>query len=509
MMRTLLNIVAVFSCMVALCAPVMHAQQQSQDQGQQQAPDQTQQQTAPDQGQTQPTQATAPIPAYRSPLAGAADNGEDTDTEPTPDTTPITGVQNFSLEGASTRSYWQPRFDVSSTFDSNPAENVGGSSSWGTWFSLSGGVDVHRNSGNSNFTLSYLGGGTFSNNSGVNNGVVQALDFSEKLSFRRWALSFFDQLNYLPESSAGFNGLGGVGLPGSGTPGLGVGFTPGQSLLTGQGQNLGNSFYTEVDASLSARSSFTFVGGYSLLHYFDSDLFNYGTATFRTGYNYQVDRKNTIGLSYTFGKYIYSNSDQSITTHTVQGSYGRRVTGRLALQISTGVQVALFQTPISTGTGSSGDGGSGSTPLGPTTAVFWTLSSSVQYALRRTDFGLSYYHGLEGGSGALAGSLTDIVSGSVSRQMSRTFSSGISGGFSRNQGLAVGTSTPTNQTYDYWYGGGNFSHPIGRSLGLTVTYQLQYQTSNSNFCIGTTCGTSVIRNMISVGIGWHERPLLF
>jgi hypothetical protein len=496
-MRTLLNIVATVSCMAALCAPAMHAQQQSQDQGQQQS----------DQGQTQATQATVPIPAYRSPLAGAADNGEDTDTQLAPDTTPITGVQNFSLGMQTTRSYWQPHFDVFTNIDSNPAENAG-STSWGASGSLSGGVDVHRDSGNSNLSLSYLGGGTFSNNDTEGNGVVQALNFSEKLSFHRWVVSLFDQLSYLPESSAGFNGLGGVALPGSGSGGLGSGFTPGQSLLTGQGQNLGNSVDGEVDVLLTARSSLTFAGGYSILHYFDSDLFNYGTVSARAGYNYQVDRKNTVGVSYTFSEYNYSNSDQSITSHTAQVSYGRRVTGRLAFQIAAGPQIASFQMPISTGTGSSGGGGTPSA-TGPTTQVYFNLSANVQYALRRTAFGLAYSHGVGGGSGALTGSVTDIVTGSVTRQMSRTFSSGITGGYSRNQGLAITTSTPSNQTYDYWYGGGNLTHPIGRTLGLTLAYQLQYQTSNVAFCLGPTCGTSVVRNVISLGIGWHERPLLF
>ncbi len=503
-MRTLFQIAAGVLCVVAIGAPSVHAQQQGQDQGQQQAPDQTQQSAPPAQGQTQPT---APIPAYHSPLAGAADNGDDTDTDLVPDTRALTGVQNFSLGAQTTRSYWQPRFDVFSTIDSNPAENAGGSNNWATSTSLSGAVDVHRNSGNSDLTLSYLGGGTFSSNSIAGNGVVQSLDFSEKLSFRRWVLTFFDQLNYLPQSSFGFNGVGAGGLPGSG--GVGSVFAPGQTVLTGQGQNLGNSFDTEVDALLTERSSLTFVGGYSLLHYFDRDLLDYGTASFRAGYNYQMDRKNTIGLAYTFSEYDYSNFGQSITTNTAQVSYGRRVTGRLAFQVSAGPQIAVFQTPISTGTGTAGGGGTGGTPAGSTTQVYWTLNTNVQYAVRRDAFALAYNRGVGGGGGTLAGSLTNTVNGSFTRQMSRTFSSGITGGYSRNSGLAIGTISPANQTFDYWFGGGNFSYPIGRSLGLTFSYQLQYQNSNAPFCIGPTCGTTVIRNMISLGIGWHERPLLF
>ena len=507
-MRTLSNIVAAVLCMAALCPRAVRAQQQSQDQGQQQSPDQTQQQTPAPQA---PTQPTAPIPAYRSPLAGAADNGDDTDNnEVTPDTSALTGVQNLSLGMPTTRSYWQPHFDIFATINSNPAENPGGSSNWGASTALSGGIDLHRRSDNSDITFSYIGGGSISDNSSASNGVVQAFDFTEKLSFRRWVVSFLDQLNYLPQSSFGFNGLGAVALPGSGSSGVGSPFTPGQSLLTGQGQNLGNSFDTEVDALLTARSSLTFIGGYSLLHYFDSDLLDYGTVNFRAGYNYQVDRKNTIGLAYTFSEYNYSNFDQSIVSHTAQVSYGRRVTGRLAFQISAGPQVALFHAPISPPTtGSSGTGGTGSNTASPTTQVYWTLNTSVQYGLPRTVLALAYNHGVGGGSGALAGSLTDTVSGSVTRKMSRTFSSGITGGYSRNQGLAISAKIPSSQTYDYWYGGGNLSYPIGRSLGLTLSYQLQYQTSNAAFCIGPTCGTSVILHMISLGVGWHERPHQF
>jgi hypothetical protein len=75
--------------------------------------------------------------------------------------------------------------------------------------------------------------------------------------------------------------------------------------------------------------------------------------------------------------------------------------------------------------------------------------------------------------------------------------------------VAVGTTTPLSQAYDYWFVGANLSHPVGRALGLTLSYQMQYQDSNTSFCIGPTCGTSVIRHLISVGVGWHERPLLF
>ena len=153
-MKTLFYIVATSVCMVALSAPAVRAQQPAPDQSQPQAPDQTQQQTPSDQG---PAQAATPIPAYHSPLASAANNDdEDNVTELTPDTSALTGVQNLTIGAPVSRSYWQPHVDITSTVDSNPQIQPG-QSSWGTWTSIIGGVDLHRTSGNSVLALDYVG----------------------------------------------------------------------------------------------------------------------------------------------------------------------------------------------------------------------------------------------------------------------------------------------------------------------------------------------------------------
>src|ERR1700733_2589798 len=109
-----------------------------------------QQQEPPDtqQGQQQGQQPAAPIPAIRSPLAGATDNGDTNDTqELTPDTRSLTGAEDLSLGTmAPTHSYWQPHLSVAVTLGSNPDYSTG-SSGWGTWTSLLGGVDIHHISG--------------------------------------------------------------------------------------------------------------------------------------------------------------------------------------------------------------------------------------------------------------------------------------------------------------------------------------------------------------------------
>ena len=146
------------------------------------------------------------------------------------------------------------------------------------------------------------------------------------------------------------------------------------------------------------------------------------------------------------------------------------------------------------------------------TQLNYSLNSSLSWAGKRNNFGISYYRGANNGSGVLAGSIGQMVSGSLTRLTSRTFSSGITGGYSRNNGVVlIGTTTPTlfNQTFDYWYGSGSISHPVGRSLGLTLSYTVQYQVPHTASCVGAGCGASTLTNLVSFGVGWHERPLLF
>ena len=412
----------------------------------------------------------------------------------------LSGVQNLSLGVEPTRSYWQPHVEVFGTADSN-AQQVGQGQDWGTWISGTAGADVHRVSGISNMTLSYAGGGMYSTgNNNLGTGVTQELSFADKVTYRRSIFSVFDQTSYLPQSSFGFGGLG-VQLPTSGTT-TNLEFNPGQSALTGWGQTLNNSTALELDELLTPRSSLSFSGGYSLLHYFDSDLFNYGMVNARAGYNYQVTQRNSLAISYTFGDSRYSDLNESLGEHTLQASFGRVVNGKLSFQVGAGPQVVVpHSSPMAVGIP-----GGFALPAQP--QILWSLDTSLQYQQRRYGMGLSYSHGVGGGSGVLVGGKMDMVSGSLTRQMSRTFSSGFTAGYSRTAGLP-GSGAAANQLYDYWFGGINLTRPIGETFGLTVGYQVQYQRSNAAQCIGPTCGTNVLVHMVSVGLGWHQRPLLF
>jgi len=455
---------------------------------------------------TQQDQSGAPVPAYHSPLAGAADN-EDSADQPqklAPDTRSPTGVQDFSLGAPPLQhSFWQPNFYLTSTADSN-ALGANSNTGWTTYTTVLAGVDLRRITGGSDLTVNYIGGGTVSNDGAVGNSVTQELELAQKFSFRHAAISFFDQMTYLPEQSFGYGGLGGLGLPGGGSTGVQNGFDPGGTILTPRGQRITNSFLTQVDVQLNGRSSLTFVGGYTLLHYFDNNLLDYNDSIAQVGYNYQWTRHDTLSVLYRFNAYRFTGFNQSINDHVVLLNYGRRVTGKLALQIGVGPEVTMFAVPI---TGSSSAATSGSQTL-----INWSVNSAVTYAFERTSLGLLYARGAGGGAGVLAGSESDTVSGYANHQFTRTLNGGIDVGYARNNGLNTGllnNTTATNQTFDYWFSGVTLNKSWGRMLNLLFNYQLQYQNSNAAFCVGPTCGASIIRNMVTVGFSWRDHPLAF
>ena len=494
-MRIVANICLAIGA-IALSVPMAWAQQQEPDQS------------------AQPVQPTQPIPAYHSPLASAANNEQDQATADSekllPDTTALTGVQDLSLGvPATSHSYWQPHVDLTSTVDSNPLTGQG-STGWTTFTSIFGGVDLHRNSGNSMLTLDYIGGGSFSNDGSVSNGIIQGVNFSDRLSYRRYVISLFDQLLYAPQTPFGAAGIpNGPSIPGVG--GFGNGYAPGQTLLTTRGQRLTNFAGGEMDVRLSPRTSLTFVAGYSILDSVDDSQLNYGNVILTAGYNYQISKQNTVGLSYQYSAFNYSNFDQSIKNNIIAVSYGRRITGKLAFQASGGPDITLIRMPLTTTPTTSGGSGSqtGTASNSNVTQVYASFNAALQYRLRVVGMSAVYSHGVTGGSGVLAGAVTDAFTGTVGRPISRTFNVGWNIGYSRNRGIQVMGTTTANQTFDYWFTGVNVSHPLGRTMNVFVNYQLQYQNSGASVCTVPGCAQSVTVNVVTLGFGWHKLPIPF
>ena len=433
-------------------------------------------------------------------------SAKDTNEDPeqlTEDTRALAGAQDLSLgTSAMTRSFWQPLVGLAFTADTNPLI-LRNSNGLVTWTSAFAGIDMHRISRGSDFTLNFLGSGLTANNSHGDRSLVQELELNEKLMWPRGTVSFFEQATYLPESAFGSAVSAGASFPDAQGQSLQPVLTPNQSILTTRGQRISQSFATEVDKFLTPRSSLTFVGSYSLLHFFDNGMLNSGQASFQAGYNYQLTSKDTIALLYRFSALRFPNFDESINGHIAQIAFGRRVTGRLAFRLAVGPEFTFLSLPVSTGTGTA----TGSTNTIASAGPYWALDASTTYRRQHTEFELTYDRSVFGGSGVIAGAVTNQVSGSINSHVTTNLRGAFVLGYAGNRGLYVTPPAPAPPSYNYWFSGLNFSRAWGRWSNVFLNYQAQFQDSNSSFCLGTTCGKSFVRHAISIGLGWRPRPI--
>jgi hypothetical protein len=508
-MHTTRHIARLGTILFTLAVIVSGVQAQQQDQGQDTNQNESQNPSQPQGGPTQATQPTAPIPAVHSPLASLSSVQDNQPQEMTPDTRALSGAQYLTVGGpAYSHSYWQPSLDVAFTAYSSPL--IGGSGTdWTTYTTILGQIDVHKISGVSNLDFIYQGAGYFATGAGEgSNSVMQQVGVAEVLNLHRWKLSLIDELGYFPQAAFGYTGLGIGIVPNQGTNlGLQNGFVPSQSILTAPGQRLSNTGVVEGDLLLTPRSSLTMLGSVGTLHYFDDNLNDTTAAVASIGYNYNWTRKDTIAVFYTFGAFRYNNINQSINSNSFQLSYARRVTGKLSFQVSGGPDWVQSTQPI---TGSSGVT---TTTTSETTDLLWTANAALTYQARRGSLTVTYSHGVTGGSGVLAGAVSDNLTGTWSRQLTRMTTLSFTGGYSRNKGIALtpgtGITSAPYQSYNYWFGGATIAHRFSNSLGVSFGYTGQFQNSNAVFCVVAPCTTNYTSNQIIFDLNFRPRLIPF
>src|SRR5260370_36908255 len=115
--------------------------------------------------------------------------------------------------------------------------------------------------------------------------------------------------------------------------------------------------------------------------------------------------KDSVGVVYRVTAYQYSGNPQRINDHVVNVAYGRKVTGRLALQLFGGPDITTFQVPIGN----------------VTKRVSASGGATLIYAMSRSGLSLTYNRGVSNGSGVLVGSSIDQISGSMTRGLGRVW----------------------------------------------------------------------------------------
>ena len=365
----------------------------------------------------------------------------------------------------------------------------------GTVTSIAGELELRRVSRNRLFTMRYQGGGMF-NAYGSNVAILggrssnfQRLGLTQKLDFGHWSLFFSDEVGYTSSSAfggganAGAAVIGPAALAGGGNlAGLNPTLVPAQNLLTQIGSQVSNSSVVETDYRLNARSTVTVTGNYSILRSPDGNLIESNQEGVSVGYNRNLTARDTVGISYGFTQFGYEDLDTRTRNHTAQLLYGRRVTGRLSLQVGAGGGIAQVHSAVLS-----------------QNLTLWNAQANLHYLVHRMDFTAAYARNVNAGSGVLPGANSDVVSGGFSRPFLRRWLTSTTVGYSRNSALNAG------DTYSTFYANSGVQRRLGLYNGVFVSYSFQRQTGLALFCPG--CADQSIRHIVTVGFDWGFRPI--
>ena len=443
------KIVHVFAAALFLCVPALRAQNQpgspagpiqplppAQDSGNGQTP-------APDASALSPGQGSAP----------------QSSSQAQPDTRVLSGAETFGLGFLhAPRSIYDPALHIT---ESGERGVVPGR--FDTVTAMAGTLALDQSWSQSSLNLVYSGGETLYQPDSSFNTEYQDLAISQQIQRGRWGLRLRDDFQLSPNAAFGGLSTGGPGITAQ-APTLNAvapAVLPGETIQTGQALRLNNTALTEIDYSLSRRTTMTFTGSYGFLHFLSAGFIDSRNINGSAGYNYALDAKNSIGLNLMYGNTIYTSSNSRMNSDTAQASFGRKVTGRLAFQIAGGPQLLRLLN------------------FRPTSGQKWSWSAytALTYQMRRTGYTLSYSHGTNAGSGVLLGATTDSITAGVHRDFTRFWSGSLNGGYAINNSLAANSALSSR--YTNWYGTANLGRQMGQHFHFGLSYQYQVQNGST------------------------------
>src|SRR6266446_5299452 len=142
-----------------------------------------------------------PAAGTRVPIPGVPGDQEEqqSGSDLTPDTRPLTGIQTPTLGSPELRhSYWVPGFQYGN-FVRSSGLNQTTSSDWNTTSFLAGNLSLLEAWSRAKLSVNYSGGGSLSTDKAQGNDYYHQLGLVQAFDWRRWQLSFIDQFAYLPQ----------------------------------------------------------------------------------------------------------------------------------------------------------------------------------------------------------------------------------------------------------------------------------------------------------------------
>lgn len=434
-----------------------------------------------------------PAPAARG-VSPAGDPGSYDPSQISPDSNTLSGAELF---GVGSLGHAHNTFDPALTFSAlgqTAATGVAGQNTLAATEIFGGSLNFNRVWGKNKLTAIYSGGDTLSQAS-IPSGQFHNVSVSQEVNWKRWGLNLRDDFTLAPGASFTGTGMGGPGLIGqfgSANQGslatIAQGFAPSQTIQTGQAMRYLDTALGEVKYSFTRRLALTLTGSYGLLHFIDAGYISSHMLNAQAGFDYQMNAKDSIAVLGSYGKIDYVGTGTSTLDYKAQLAYGRRITGRLALQVAGGPE--QIQT-----TGSAN---------GNFHVLTWTVNSALRYQRRHTGSALAYSHGLTNGSGVYFGAISHTFTGSLNHEFTRSWSGSINSGYAFNRSLVPAGIATTR--FNNWFAGANIGRRLGRYGQAGFNYGVQEQSAPV-VCPVANCGLTGYQQTFGVTVNWHLRPM--
>lgn len=439
-----------------------------------------------------------------------------------PENPPISGIDEPRLDlRRALRSFVSGGLGVSESGDSNPNNQLGNTSGFKSVTHVIGVGDLQRFWPKSDLLAEYVGGGAFYTSGAYDVRQLQAVGLEGVTRWRTGQVTIRDSLNYLPEGSfqaGGFGGGLGLNLAEGGSSGLPGGGIPGehggqQFTSFGLVPRLSNLTLADIVQSLSPRSAVTLAGSFSFSHFLEQQdvLYNSQQTTLEGGYSYMVNRRDQVGAVVAFQQFRFPQSPNgTIDTYVLNLRWGRTISGRMSLLASAGPQYTSIYQPSALCV-------PGSQPpiclvqSSQETHVGLSARVSLRYQFPRAAVSMNYEKFTSSGSGIFAGSDTQLARASFSRPLTRTWELLADMGYAHETRLAFGFKGFPGKTSNSGFIGATLRKHIGRSFDAFAAYHFNetaLDTPDTALCgTGFGCGRISSRNVATIGMDWHTRPI--
>jgi hypothetical protein len=317
--------------------------------------------------------------------------------------------------------------------------------------------------------------------------VYQHLLVSQGIIKRAWSFNISDDVSYMPQAPAnGFSGIPGVGnLPG--TPSV-----PSQTILTLNTRSVNNMVSPNFSRSLDHATSLSVSGSYETLRYPDGNGMEINSVSAGPQISRRLNALNSISGQYSYSHISYpAYSSFTMGTQSAMFGYQRTWSRRLTTSVSAGpqwVQSSNSNLPSSVSR----------VPASTNLSV----NASASYQAGRTSATLSYFQGVNGGSGVSTqiGAHNQDLNASLSRPFGRNLSISATGAYMRTKGLNQAGVTNGE------YGGVAATRQLGRYISVFANYTAIQQSSSSVLTANAISGLSQV---IGFGIGYSPREIHF